>query len=285
MTSARNKGNRKNALRSTGPKTPEGKAVVSLNAVRHGIFARVAVLPGVEDPAEWADHLRLIGEDLRPDGYLQRFMAERIAGITWRMGRAARWERELIATKLEEAQDPVEDYRKEYLRTLHARLEKARELLPRLLGMEDTASVPPPDAWALIEEVYDHSGDDPGDDEEEECLARAWTAGELREYLEEIADGEEGKPTWKTLQRTIPAELEDSIRKARRDEERETLKENRERRKTLLPDAADAEKLLRYEGNLERSLYRSLRELARLKDGRTVEVPGEFVSQNAEEAR
>jgi hypothetical protein len=32
--------NRKNAEKSTGPKTPEGKQAVATNAVKHGLFAR-----------------------------------------------------------------------------------------------------------------------------------------------------------------------------------------------------------------------------------------------------
>jgi len=50
---------------------------------------------------------------------------------------------------------------------------------------------------ALIEEAYDVLGYEPGDDEVEECLERAWTAGELRESIEEIAEGEEEITTWK----------------------------------------------------------------------------------------
>jgi hypothetical protein len=49
MTSERQKAaNQANARRSTGPQTPEGKAVIRLNALRHGLLARDVVLP-VED--------------------------------------------------------------------------------------------------------------------------------------------------------------------------------------------------------------------------------------------
>ena len=44
--------NRLNAQKSTGPRTAEGKAVVSQNAVKHGLLARQAVIVG-EDPGEF----------------------------------------------------------------------------------------------------------------------------------------------------------------------------------------------------------------------------------------
>jgi hypothetical protein len=45
--SARALANRRNARRSTGPKTPEGKARVAWNALRHGLAIPVAVDPAI----------------------------------------------------------------------------------------------------------------------------------------------------------------------------------------------------------------------------------------------
>ena len=45
-TRAQIKANHKNAKKSTGPRTDEGKARVAKNALKHGLLARDTVLPG-----------------------------------------------------------------------------------------------------------------------------------------------------------------------------------------------------------------------------------------------
>ena len=44
--------NRRNALHSTGPTTPEGKRASRLNALTHGLRAKKVMIPGEENPAE-----------------------------------------------------------------------------------------------------------------------------------------------------------------------------------------------------------------------------------------
>src|SRR5260370_36592795 len=51
-TQAQLNANRLNAQKSTGPKSPEGKAISSLNALKSGIDAWSHIIPG-EDPAEF----------------------------------------------------------------------------------------------------------------------------------------------------------------------------------------------------------------------------------------
>jgi hypothetical protein len=54
--------NRRNALESTGPKSPEGKAAVRHNALRHGLLSRDSLLPR-EDEAVFQE----LGERLRDE--------------------------------------------------------------------------------------------------------------------------------------------------------------------------------------------------------------------------
>jgi hypothetical protein len=54
--------NRRNALKSTGPKTPEGKAAVSLNALKHGLLSQEILLRGEDEEV-----LRELGERLRAE--------------------------------------------------------------------------------------------------------------------------------------------------------------------------------------------------------------------------
>ena len=85
--------NRANAQQSTGPRTPEGKAVVSQNAVTHGFLARETVIQG-EDPGEFEYYRdRMLGE-LAPAGDAELEMAERAVGLAWRLRRAERLQTE-----------------------------------------------------------------------------------------------------------------------------------------------------------------------------------------------
>ncbi len=81
--------NRRNAEKSTGPRTEEGKAISSQNAVTHGLLARRDVISG-EDPAEF-DVFReeMLGE-LSPAGPMETVLAERIVSLSWRLKRVER---------------------------------------------------------------------------------------------------------------------------------------------------------------------------------------------------
>ncbi|MHB9026646.1 MAG: hypothetical protein ACYC7E_21145, partial [Armatimonadota bacterium] len=64
-TERQNEANRQNAQHSTGPRTPEGKARSSMNALKHGFFAKEALLPQ-EDAAEFTTFADALRDDLQP---------------------------------------------------------------------------------------------------------------------------------------------------------------------------------------------------------------------------
>ncbi|MBN2315097.1 MAG: hypothetical protein JXM79_14300 [Sedimentisphaerales bacterium] len=91
--------NRRNAQKSTGPKTAEGKAAVAKNATQHGLFARYDVVIS-EDPADYDALRESLLKELSPEGTMESILAERIVSLTWRIKRAARMQNEMIDVKI-----------------------------------------------------------------------------------------------------------------------------------------------------------------------------------------
>jgi hypothetical protein len=77
ITVARVEANRENALASTGPKSVEGKAIVSHNAIRHGLLSWKPVIPGFETVEDWESHHERTLDSLAPVGYAETMLAER----------------------------------------------------------------------------------------------------------------------------------------------------------------------------------------------------------------
>ena len=83
--------NRRNSIRSTGPRSPEGKQRSKFNAVKHGMSAATPVLPG-EDPDAFRDRLDAWAGALDPDNVVEQFLVERAAAASWKIERADRFE-------------------------------------------------------------------------------------------------------------------------------------------------------------------------------------------------
>jgi len=83
--------NRRNARRSTGPRTGRGKAITKMNALKHGLLSSQVLLS--EEKARDLQELgqRLRGE-LRPLGELEHLLVDRIVAAVWRLRRALRVE-------------------------------------------------------------------------------------------------------------------------------------------------------------------------------------------------
>jgi hypothetical protein len=78
--------NRANAQQSTGPRTEEGKARSSRNAMTHGIFCKDLLVPG-EDPAAFAEVREGILRALNPRNALELALVEESISSAWRLRR------------------------------------------------------------------------------------------------------------------------------------------------------------------------------------------------------
>ena len=94
-TEAQIKANRQNALKSTGPRTPEGKQAASQNALKHGLCANKNVIKSESLDEYNLFHDEML-EDLSPVGAAERMLAERIVSLSWRLKRAEHFQNAVI---------------------------------------------------------------------------------------------------------------------------------------------------------------------------------------------
>ena len=87
--------NRKNAQKSTGPKTAKGKQVASRNATRHGLFGR-DIAHDNEDPAVFDALVDDLRADLNPGSVLEDELVDQLAMAFWRNRRLAKAERDQL---------------------------------------------------------------------------------------------------------------------------------------------------------------------------------------------
>jgi hypothetical protein len=91
--------NRRNAQFSTGPRTPEGRAVVGLNALRHGLSAQITVLPN-ENPEEFQELLDAFLAEYQPAGPTETLLVEQMAMASWRLRRMRALETGLFSIRM-----------------------------------------------------------------------------------------------------------------------------------------------------------------------------------------
>ncbi len=96
--------NRLNALRSTGPRTEEGKRTSRRNALRHGLTAQT-VIDGLEDSEDYRGFEAAIIADYDAETAVERELVLRLASLLWRLRRILAIETDLFAIQAEILRD------------------------------------------------------------------------------------------------------------------------------------------------------------------------------------
>jgi hypothetical protein len=96
--------NRRNALRSTGPITENGKRRSRQNAIRHGLSAET-IVQIVEDIDDYRGFEAAIIADYDARTAVERELVLRLASLLWRLRRATMIETELLTIQAEVVRD------------------------------------------------------------------------------------------------------------------------------------------------------------------------------------
>jgi len=266
--------NRRNALKSTGPRTPEGKAKTSMNALKHGLRSVSLAVPVLENPEDWEAHRGLVVHDLNPVGYLETVLAERAAAILWRLGRVVRYESASVSNaihKVEEkwgtSQMEPDDEKKRLDRLLHVQGLKSKDhvdgrdvdFILDLVASALDLDLEDEKVSSQVEVPEDFTGEYWSD-------FKGWTREGLEgavESLRKLATNP-GTDPWKEAQ----DEAESRLQLARATQEANEKDLDRDRKEALIPSEETLEKVSRYEAALERSLFRTIHELRRLQAAR-----------------
>lgn len=269
--------NARNAKLSTGPRTAVGLERTSRNATKHAIYASTPVLPGVERQEEWTAHATATIDALAPATYLERALAERAALLLWRLGRVTRYEVHEASGAMAAVPDDVAERRRErltYLRELvPVAIDQARanaatfrdslRALERFAAAEADTPISDDDAREVFGLFLEESEDGAGERATSERPAAGWTAASVRAAINTHADEELCTDDVHKELHMARLRTNDASRKLAAIES----EVSRMVTARMLPDGPTLEKVQRYEGHLERSLFRTLRELRDMQHG------------------
>ena len=271
--------------RSPGPQTPEGKEISKHNAIRHGIFSEVTVLPG-ESRNEYNSLLKGLSEALQPENRLEKVLVEKLAVLAWR-------HRRLLQAEGAEIQQDSEfvEWDQRMRQTREAEMAK-RTLIREFKTFGDRPGLIPeiqnPDILQycieLLLELQTRIKSRGFDNEHDQStlqiiyggssnlhgtlLNRYWLWHNTFNTPEEERQ-RKGGLTREQCKEKLFSEIDAEIQRLRDFGEKwtntqsERIKLEVLRRK--IPDSAKVDRLLKYEASLERSFDRTLNQLERLQ--------------------
>lgn len=288
--------NRQNARKSTGPKTPAGRAVSSMNALKHGILSKEVLVRGLhrkESGHELAALHQRFWEDLNPVGVTEEMLVDQIVTAHWRLRRALTAESGEIALSVDEGH--WKRSRGPHPTLQWSQWEAFGDPIPNMLDCSIGNSIL--ETWlGEVRKVVEQEGE--------------LTAVAVQNLVEHFG----GKPNGLTrelekLRLKLQANPEALVATALREKHkleilgyldrkirdffwwrkrcvgREENAEKAQQAAAVLPPVAVLEKIQRYETKLERQMYRAMTQLERLQRMRRgEEVPAPVSVEVSERA-
>jgi hypothetical protein len=280
--------NRKNAQRSTGPRTATGKAASRLNAIKHGLLARQVVAAGFfhrESCEEFQKLSQEYYESLQPVGPVEEMFVGQIITVVWRLRRVRMAETGEVAVSVENTwrnsrlspweigngykRNPLHRDFEDYLETVEG-IEFLIECIQKLRAAIVTAGR---FSWNMLEH-YQKDTEPPNEIIGKLVISHKWLESNPESLPEHKLHARHRKDVLDFLDKQIK-------RFGGIAENRQTQmdsEDNIRRAAAMLPAQEVIDKIVRYESALQRQLYRSMNQLERLQRRRLGEnVPAPVV--------
>ncbi len=103
--------NRHNAKKSTGPRTTQGKAAASKNALTYGLTAANDIITS-ESQADFDLYRQKILDELDPLTPIESMLADRVVSLSWRLKRTATIQNQTIDALNEKDNSPLAKFTK-----------------------------------------------------------------------------------------------------------------------------------------------------------------------------
>jgi len=253
------KANRENAKKSTGPKTPRGKALSRRNALKHGLFAtQITDFEALsEDPNKYLELLKGLWNQYQPIGKAEAIEVERIAICFWRLRRAWRYEnaanlaarRDFVRAELDEQEAYCKERDKEEEAILLLLQEAKKEIqekgeISQELKQRIVALVPPFESlWKVQNQA---------------ALVQVFRVNPPR-ILKKLSLEQRSRLLAMQTVTNVISQFEELA------DRRYINVEEAARGKHAIPNSEVLDRLLRYETTIDRALNRALERLERLQ--------------------
>ena len=267
--------NRRNAMKSTGPRTSRGKAVASRNSLKFGVLAEAVVVRGLavkESAHEYEQLCREFYESLAPVGILEEMLTGQIAATAWRLRRARKAESGEIALSVDEGLKIRSQSNPDLIR-------KEWEMAGDPVQAMEESSLGNERLIYWLEKVRAQVEKEGKLTKESVKIPGTGKPNSMSDRLESIRLGLSkqykggGEPQGGQNEKSHTLELIDDMifeKKILREdcEKREQAEEAARQSAAVLPEEKTLGKIMRYESALERQLFRAMNQLERLQERR-----------------
>jgi hypothetical protein len=276
MTSTKQiEANKKNAQKG-GVKTEEGKGIVKYNALKHGLLAKEVVITageGVESQEEFNGLLDDLLGQLQVVGPVEEMLAEKIAIAYWRLRRAYRYEVGLIRHELDNATDnfykevytdqQIDQKNQEERDSVEAWKQEKRELLKKQkAGKPLDATFEQTDVWEWYEDSISHLLPRTAENDQ-----LPMSEEEIRKHLNENVCWDDDY-LWGKLIGTCEKHITEHLQEIEKYTKQKMVNKRKldvTKRLGNIPAKEELDRLLRYEGAIERQLYKAMNQLERVQ--------------------